>query len=194
MTQPNKRCSWVSDDPLYITYHDEEWGVPLRDEQRMFEFLTLETFQSGLSWITILKKRENFRAAFDGFDAEKIAQYGDLEKERLLNDLGIIRNKRKVDAAIANAQATLTLRREAQGLSAYFWSFINDTPLQNAWARHEDVPAQTALSTKIAKDMKKRGFKHVGPTVIYAHMQATGMVNDHTTDCFRYAEIKALSA
>ena len=181
-----KRCFWVSDDPLYIAYHDKEWGVPVYDDDTLFEFLILETFQAGLSWITILKKRENFREAFDQFDYKKIATYNDDKFQELLNNAGIIRNKLKIKATITNAQAFMKVQEEFGSFSNYIWGFCNGKPIKNSFKSKEDVPATTELSDKISKDLKKRGFKFVGSTVIYAHMQATGMVNDHTVDCFRY--------
>lgn len=184
-----KRCEWPKDDELYQRYHDEEWGVPLRNEDKLFEFLILETFQAGLSWITILRKRENFRLAFDQFDYKKIAKYGDKEFERLVNDAGIIRNKAKIRATIANANAFKEVQKEFGSFSKYIWGFVDGKPIQNEFEGMGDIPAKTELAETISKDLKKRGFKFVGPTVIYAHMQATGMVNDHTKDCFRYKEV-----
>lgn len=184
-----KRCFWVSDDPLYIEYHDKEWGVPVYEDDRLFEFLILETFQAGLSWITVLKKRENFREAFDGFDYKKIANYGEDKYEELLQNAGIIRNKLKIKATITNAQAFMRVQEEFGSFSKYIWEFVNGKPIKNSFSKREEVPATTELSDTISKDLKKRGFKFVGSTVIYAHMQATGMVNDHTTDCFRYNEV-----
>ncbi|MEQ3498555.1 DNA-3-methyladenine glycosylase I [Tenacibaculum sp. SSH1-16] len=184
-----KRCFWVSDDPLYIEYHDNEWGVPVYDDDKLFEFLILETFQAGLSWITVLKKRENFRKAFDNFDYKKIAKYSEDKYEELLQDNGIIRNKLKIKATITNAQAFMKVQEEFGAFSKYIWDFTNGKPIVNKFEKKEEVPATTALSDVISKDLKKRGFKFVGSTVIYAHMQATGMVNDHTTDCFRYHEV-----
>ena len=172
-----------------MAYHDTEWGVPMRDEDRMFEFLSLEGFQAGLSWITILRKRENFRRAFDGFDAEKVARYTDADQVRLLADAGIVRNKAKCLAAVNNARATLALREEGPGLAGYLWSFVDGQPIVNRYAHIADVPAHTPLAETISKDMKKRGFRFVGPTVIYAHMQAVGMVNDHLIDCDRHGEV-----
>ncbi|WP_271406723.1 DNA-3-methyladenine glycosylase I [Tenacibaculum soleae] len=183
------RCFWVSDDPLYVAYHDKEWGVPVYDDKTLFEFLILETFQAGLSWITILKKRENFRKAFDNFDCNKVANYKEDKYEELLMDAGIIRNKLKIKSAISNAQLFIGVQEEFGSFSKFFWSYTNEKPIVNHFNKREDVPATTALSDKISKDLKKRGFKFVGSTVIYAYMQATGMVNDHTTDCFRYNEI-----
>ena len=183
------RCAWVTDDPLYLRYHDEEWGMPLFDEDKVFEFLLLESFQAGLSWLTILKKREHFRVAFDDFDAEKIAAYDSAKISRLLNDPGIVRNKLKVNAAVANAQNVLKLREEGSGLSGFLWNYVESKPLQPERQSATDVPATTELSDTISKDLKKRGFKFVGSTIIYAFMQATGMVNDHTRDCFRWLEL-----
>lgn len=185
-----KRCSWAGKDPLYIEYHDTEWGVPLYDEDRLFEFLILETFQAGLSWITILRKRENFREAFDNFDYKKIAKYGDDKYNELLQNAGIIRNKLKIKATISNAVAYMEIQKEFGSFSDYIWSFTNGKPIVNSWKSENEVPPNTELSDTISKDLKKRGFKFVGSTVIYAHMQATGMVNDHTADCFRYDECK----
>jgi len=184
-----QRCFWVGNDPLYIEYHDTEWGVPVYDDDKLFEFLILETFQAGLSWITVLKKRENFRKAFDNFDYKKIAKYSEDKYEELLQDTGIIRNKLKIKATITNAQAFMKVQEEFGAFSKYIWDFINGKPIVNKFEKKEEVPATTALSDVISKDLKKRGFKFVGSTVIYAHMQATGMVNDHTTDCFRYHEV-----
>ncbi|MFE8423396.1 DNA-3-methyladenine glycosylase I [Tenacibaculum sp. ZH5_bin.1] len=184
-----KRCFWVSDDPLYIEYHDNEWGVPVYNDDKLFEFLILETFQAGLSWITVLKKRENFRKAFDNFDYKKIAKYSEDKYEELLQDAGIIRNKLKIKATITNAQAFMKVQEEFGTFSKYIWAFTNGQPIVNKFEKREEVPATTELSDAISKDLKKRGFKFVGSTVIYAHMQATGMVNDHTTDCFRYHEV-----
>jgi len=183
------RCAWVGDDPHYRVYHDTEWGVPLHDERALFEFLILEGAQAGLSWLTILKKREGYRRAFDNFDAERIARYGQADVARLLGDPGIVRNRLKVAAAIGNARATLAVREEFGGLDAYFWHFVDGRPIVNTWRRISEVPAGTPLSDAISKDMQKRGFKFVGSTIIYAHMQATGMVNDHTVDCFRHGPL-----
>jgi len=184
-----KRCDWVGENPLYIAYHDTEWGVPVYDDAKLFEFLVLETFQAGLSWITILNKRENFRKAFDNFDYHKIADYDEKKQESLRQDVGIIRNKLKIKATITNAQAFIQVQKEFGSFSKYIWSFVDGKPLINKWKKNKDVPANTKLSDLISKDLKKRGFKFVGSTIVYAHMQATGMVNDHTTDCFRYNEV-----
>jgi DNA-3-methyladenine glycosylase I len=183
------RCEWAGKDPLYIKYHDKEWGVPLYDDKRLFEFLILETFQAGLSWITILKKRENFRKAFDGFNYQIISRYGEKELTRLLNDSGIVRNRLKILATIANAKAFIEIQNEFGSFSKYIWSFTDGVPIINSHNSISDLPAKTALSDKISKDLKSRGFKFVGSTVIYAHMQATGMVNDHIKACFRYREL-----
>ncbi|MCB0459381.1 MAG: DNA-3-methyladenine glycosylase I [Flavobacteriaceae bacterium] len=183
------RCSWCGNDPLYVTYHDEEWGVPVYDDDKLFEFLILETFQAGLSWITVLRKRENFRKAFDNFDYKKIANYTDKKFEDLLQDEGIIRNKLKIKATITNAQAFMKVQEEFGSFSDYIWGFTNGKPIKNSLNSLKDAQATTELSDKISKDLKKRGFKFVGSTVVYAHMQATGMVNDHIVDCFRYNEV-----
>lgn len=183
------RCAWCGNDPLYMAYHDEEWGVPLRDDKALFEFLMLETFQAGLSWITILRKRENFRKAFDHFDYEKIAKYDEGDIVRLLSNEGIIRHRKKIEAAISNAIAFMEVQKEYGSFSHYMWSFVNDETLQPARGNLSEIPPKTELSDSLAKDLKKRGFKFVGSTVIYAHMQAVGMVNDHVKSCFRYAEL-----
>ena len=183
------RCGWCIGDPLYEAYHDLEWGVPVYDDATLFEFLILETFQAGLSWITILKKRENFRKAFDFFDYKKIANYGTSKFEILMNDAGIIRNKLKIKATITNAQNFMKIQEEFGSFSKYIWKFTDGKPIQNSFKNYKDNPANTPLSNTISKDLKKRGFKFVGTTVIYAHMQATGMVNDHEVGCFRYNEV-----
>ncbi|SDW49697.1 DNA-3-methyladenine glycosylase I [Lutibacter oricola] len=183
------RCAWCGNDPLYVEYHDTEWGVPVYDDAKLFEFLILETFQAGLSWITVLKKRENFREAFDNFDYKIIATYNDAKFTELINNAGIIRNKLKVKATISNALAFMEVQKEFGSFSKYIWGFVNGRPIKNKAKSLDEVPATTELSDKISKDLKKRGFKFVGSTVIYAHMQATGMVNDHVTDCFRYNEV-----
>jgi len=188
MTAPT-RCAWCSADPLYRAYHDTEWGLPLHDERALFELLTLEGAQAGLSWFTILKKREGYRRAFDDFDAERIARYTDADVARLMADAGIVRNRLKIESTITNARAALGLRESSGGLDDYFWNFVDGRPIVNAPADLSQVPASTPLSDAISKDLKKRGFRFVGSTIIYAHMQAMGMVNDHTTDCFRFAEL-----
>lgn len=183
------RCKWCVGDELYEAYHDQEWGVPVYDDEKLFEFLILETFQAGLSWITILRKRENFRKAFDKFDYKKIALYNQKKIDELLEDAGIIRNKLKVNATITNAHAFMKVQEEFGSFSTYIWGFVNGKPIKNTFKLHSELPANTAVSDAISKDLKKRGFKFVGSTVIYAHMQATGMVNDHEIDCFRYNEV-----
>jgi DNA-3-methyladenine glycosylase I len=185
-----KRCAWVSDDPLYIRYHDEEWGVPVHDDRKLFEFLVLESAQAGLSWLTILRKRENFRAAFAGFDYEKVARFGEVQVRALLKDAGIIRNELKIRAAINNAQRFIEVRKEFGTFARYMWNFVDGKPIHNRWGRPKKIPATTPLSDAIAKDLKARGFKFLGSTVIYAHMQAVGMVNDHLVGCFRYSRQK----
>lgn len=183
------RCAWCGTDPLYMEYHDTEWGVPVYDDERLFEFLILETFQAGLSWITVLRKRENFRVAFDNFDYNKIANYSEDKFEELIQNAGIIRNKLKVRATISNASAFMKIQQEFGSFSKYIWGFVDGKPIKNNCKSMVDIPATTELSDIISKDLKKRGFKFVGSTVIYAHMQATGMVNDHVEDCFRFNEI-----
>ena len=184
------RCSWANGDPLYEEYHDTEWGKPLKDDDQLFEFLILEGFQAGLSWITILRKRENFRKAFSGFDARKIAKYTQKDIDRLLQDAGIIRNRQKILAAISNAQIYLEIQKEYGSFTDYFWGFTDGKPIVNKWKEMSQIPAKTQLAETISKDMKNRGFKFVGPTIIYAHMQATGMVNDHLVSCFRWQEVQ----
>lgn len=183
------RCGWCLGDPLYEKYHDEEWGVPVYDDEKLFEFLILETFQAGLSWITILRKRENFRRAFDRFDYEKIARYGEDKVEELLQNKGIIRNKLKVRATVTNAQAFMGVQEEFGSFGRYIWGFTDGKPIKNRINDYKKAPANTRLSDQISKDLKKRGFKFVGSTVVYAHMQATGMINDHEMSCFRYDEV-----
>lgn len=180
------RCFWVSDSKSYQEYHDNEWGQPVYDDETLFEFLVLETFQAGLSWITILNKRENFRKAFNNFDYEKIAKYTESKYLSLLQDAGIIRNKLKIKSAIANAQLFMQVQEEFGSFSKFIWSYVEGKPIINKFHKREEVPATTELSDKISKDLKKRGFKFVGSTVIYAYMQAVGMVNDHTTECYKY--------
>jgi len=183
------RCGWCGNDPIYVKYHDEEWGVPVYEDTKLFEFLILETFQAGLSWITVLRKRENFRKAFDNFDYKKIAKYGDDKFDELIQDAGIIRNKLKIKATISNAIAFMEIQKEFGAFSNYIWKFTNQKPIVNNWKSKNEIPATTELSDIISKDLKKRGFKFVGSTVIYAHMQATGMINDHVVDCFRYKNV-----
>lgn len=184
-----KRCHWCGSDELYCAYHDHEWGVPLHDEQKLFEFLTLEGAQAGLSWITILRKREAYRAAFAGFDAVKVAAFGADDVERLMQDAGIVRNRRKIEAAITNAQAFLRVQEEFGSFDNYIWGFVDGRPIINRWQKPSDIPVTTPLAETISRDLKKRGFKFVGPTIVYSHMQATGMVNDHLVSCFRHGEV-----
>ncbi len=184
-----KRCDWVGPEPLYVEYHDEEWGVPARDDRHLFEMLTLEGAQAGLSWITILKKRQGYRRAFDDFEIEKVARYTDEDRARLVADAGIVRNRAKIASTIGNARAVLDLRAELGSFSDYLWGFVDGEPLQNRWSSLAELPAQTAQSQAMSKALKKRGFGFVGPTICYALMQAVGMVNDHTTDCFRFRQL-----
>ncbi|WP_446051100.1 DNA-3-methyladenine glycosylase I [Zobellia laminariae] len=184
-----QRCGWCKGDTLYEAYHDEEWGSPVKDDALLFEFLVLETFQAGLSWITILKKRENFRKAFDNFDYKKIVAYEEGKIQELLQDAGIIRNKLKVRATVSNALAFIKVQDEFGSFSNYAWGFVNETPLKNSVENYKNAPANTELSDALSKDLKKRGFKFVGSTVVYAFMQAVGMVNDHEISCFRYNEV-----
>lgn len=189
MSRQIKRCKWAGKDPLYIEYHDKQWGVPVYEDAKIFEFLLLETFQAGLSWITILRRRENFRTAFDNFDFQEIANYSDEKLEDLRKDAGIIRNRLKIKAAKSNAIAFMEVQKEFGTFSKYIWSFLDGKPIKNAFKTMSELPANTPLSDKISADLKKRGFKFVGSTIVYAHMQAMGIVNDHTTDCFRYNEV-----
>jgi len=183
------RCGWCVGDSLYEAYHDEEWGKPVYDDDTLFEFLILETFQAGLSWITVLRKRENFRKAFDNFDYKKIAKYNQKKIDKLIQDAGIIRNRLKINATITNAKAFMKIQDEFGSFSKYIWGFVDGKPIKNSFKSQNEIPANTPLSDTISKDLKKRGFKFVGSTVIYAHMQATGMVNDHEVACFRYGEV-----
>jgi DNA-3-methyladenine glycosylase I len=188
-----KRCDWCGTDPLYVEYHDTEWGVPLYDDDTLFEFLMLEGAKAGLAWITVLRKREGYRALFDGFDAEKVARYTDKKLDKLLQDPRIIRNRLKVYSARQNARAFLKVQEEVGSFSDYMWNFVDGSPVQNRWSKMKEVPASTPLSDTISKDLKKRGFNFVGSTIVYAHMQATGMVNDHLVGCHRHRECKALA-
>ena len=189
MKNNKQTCSWPKGDPLLLKYHDTEWGVPLHNDKKLFEFLILEGFQAGLSWLTILKKRENFRKVFDKFDFNKVATYGQRKINSLLKDSGIIRNKLKVESAVTNAKAFIAVRKEFGSFNTYIWKFTDNEPIHNRFAFMKEIPARTELSDVISKDLKKRGFKFVGSTIVYAHMQATGMVNDHITSCFRHKEI-----
>ena len=185
-----KRCSWVTDDPIYIKYHDREWGVPLHDDIKLFEMLILEGAQAGLSWITILKRREAYRVAYDGFDPVKIAKWNIKKFNRLLRDPGIIRNKLKIEAAIVNARAYLKVIDEFKSFDEFIWSFVDGRPIQNSWQESGQIPTAAPESDRMSKELKLRGYKFVGPTICYAFMQAVGMVNDHVIDCFRYESIK----
>jgi DNA-3-methyladenine glycosylase I len=187
-----KRCEWAQTPSIMRTYHDKEWGVPLTNDRKLFEFLILEGMQAGLSWLTVLKKRENFRKAFDRFDPKKVAHYGTDKVRSLLEDAGIIRNRLKIDAAVSNARSFLAIQEEAGSFSPWMWSLINKKPIQNHWKRMKNIPCQTQDSDRISKVLKERGFRFVGSTIIYAHMQATGMVNDHLVSCYRYPEINRL--
>lgn len=189
-----KRCTWCGSDPLYVDYHDLEWGVPVWDDQTLFEFLILEGAQAGLAWITVLRKRDGYRKLFSNFDANKVARYTDNRLDKLLTDPAIIRNRLKVYGARKNARAFLAVQEEKGSFANYMWDFLDGEPLQNQWKSMKQVPATTPLSDQISKDMKKRGFTFVGSTIIYAHMQATGMVNDHTVDCFRHRECADLAS
>jgi DNA-3-methyladenine glycosylase I len=186
---PTGRCPWCGDDPLYVAYHDTEWGVPCHDERALFEFLILEGAQAGLSWITILKKRENYRRAYHGFDPHKIARYGEKDVARLLADAGIVRNRLKVAASISNARATLELYEQGGKLGSLLWQFVDGRPRINRWRSMAEIPAITPQAEAMSKELKRRGFRFIGPTVMYAHMQATGMVNDHLVSCPRHAEV-----
>ncbi len=189
-----RRCAWVGQDPLYVRYHDEEWGIPVHDDRRHYEFMVLESAQSGLSWITILRKREGYRRAFAGFDPERVAQYGERDIERLMADASIVRNRRKITAAVDNARAMLRVQAEFGSFDSFIWSFVDGKPRKNRWGTIREVPASTAESTALAKELKRRGFGFIGPIVCYSHMQACGLVNDHTTDCFRYRAVGKASA
>jgi DNA-3-methyladenine glycosylase I len=183
------RCGWCLGDPIYEAYHDTEWGVPVKDDETLFEFLILETFQAGLSWITILRKRENFREAFDNFNYKKIASYDQKKIDSLLQDAGIVRNKLKINATITNAKAFMDIQKEFGSFSKYIWNFTDGKPIKNKVKNYKEGPSKTELSDALSQNLKKRGFKFVGSTVIYAHMQATGMVNDHEVHCFRYHQV-----
>jgi DNA-3-methyladenine glycosylase I len=187
------RCAWAGSDPLIVRYHDTEWGVPLHDDRRLFEFLVLESAQAGLSWITILRKRENYRQAFDGFDPQRVAVYDAARIEQLLGNPGIVRNRRKIEAAVRNARVFLEIQDEFGSFDAYLWRFVAGRPKINRWKTIRAVPAETPESQALSKDLIRRGCAFVGPTIGYAFMQAVGLVNDHTVDCFRYAEISKLS-
>ena len=193
MQKSVQRCQWPGEDELYVAYHDDEWGVPEYDDRALYEKLMLDGFQAGLSWITILRKRENFRKAFDNFDPEKIARYGKRERARLMKDAGIIRSNAKIDAAISGAQLWLDImEKEPGGFSELIWKYVDGKPQNNRFREMKDIPAKSEMSEKLSKDLKKRGFKFVGPVIVYAFAQAVGMVNDHVVSCYRYKEVQAL--
>lgn len=183
------RCPWCGNDELYVKYHDEEWGVPVHDERKHFEFLVLESAQAGLNWLTILKKRENYRTAYDGFEALKVSMYDEKKIAELMNNAGIIRNRRKIEASINNAKCFLEIQKEFGSFDSYIWGFVDSKPVINHWNHISEVPATSPLSDEVSKDLKKRGFKFLGSTIIYAHLQATGIINDHLTCCFRHSEV-----
>ena len=187
--RPKHRCEWCGSDPVYVAYHDDEWGVPVHDDRLLFEFLILEGAQAGLSWITILKKREGYRKAFAGFDVEKVARFTEAKLEKLLLNPAIVRNRLKVKSSVTNAQAFLKVQEEFGSFDNYIWRFVEGKPIVNRFKSMKDIPAKTDISDAMSKDLKQRGFKFVGSTICYAHMQATGMVNDHTMDCFRYTQV-----
>jgi len=188
-----KRCTWCGSEPEYVAYHDKEWGVPLSDDQRLFEMLILEGTQAGLSWLTILKKRDNYRQAFQNFDARRIARYDQGDIDRLMQNAGIIRNRLKIEAAIRNARGFLKIRETYSSFAAYLWRYVDHVPVQNLWRNPGEIPTQTKTSEQMSRDLKNLGFNFVGPTICYAFMQAVGMVNDHTIDCFRHGEIYSLA-
>lgn len=178
------RCPWCGTDPLYVLYHDEEWGKPVHDDGKHFECLTLESAQAGLSWITILRKRENYRDAYANFDVVTVASFDEMDVERLMTNSGLVRNRRKIEASINNAKRFIEIQQEFGSFDAYIWSFVDNTVIHNEWASTDDIPATTELSHQVSKDLKRRGFKFLGPTTVYAHLQATGLINDHLTSCF----------
>ncbi len=187
------RCEWCGRDPLYLSYHDDEWGVPVHDDRRLFEMLILEGMQAGLSWLTILRKREQYRRAFQGFDIERVAAYSEGEVQRLLADAGIVRNRLKIEAAIRNAQGVLDILESFGSFDSFIWRYVDRAPRQNTWKSLAELPSRTDLSDRMSRDLKKRRFNFVGPTICYAFMQAVGMVNDHTVDCFRYKEVRKIA-
>ena len=184
-----ERCAWAGDDPLYMRYHDEDWGVPVHEDRTHFEFLVLESVQAGLSWITVLRRRENYRRLYDQFDPRIVAEYGEEKIEALLGDAGIIRNRMKVESSVNNARRFLEVQEEFGSFNRYLWNFVGGKPLVNRWSEMSQIPASTELSDRVSKDLKKRGFRFIGTTIIYAHLQAVGLVNDHLVGCFRYKEI-----
>lgn len=185
-----KRCQWCGEDPLYVRYHDDEWGVPVHDDRALFEFLILEGAQAGLSWITVLRKRERYREVLEEFDVKRVARFSDAKLDELLQDPGLIRHRLKIQSARGNARAFLQVQAEHGSFDRYVWQFVDGKPVQNRWRQMHEVPAKTTVSDALSKDLAKRGFKFVGSTIIYAYMQAVGMVNDHTTDCYRHAQLK----
>lgn len=187
-----RRCPWCEHTDLERAYHDEEWGVPVFSDEKQFEFLVLESAQAGLSWLTVLRKRENYRCLYDGFDPEKVARYGEEKIQELLSDSGIIRNRKKIEASVNNAARFLEIRKEFGSFCDYLWEFAGGVPVTNAWEELSEIPASTELSVTVSRDLKKRGFRFMGPTIVYAHLQATGVVNDHLVSCFRYEEILGL--
>jgi DNA-3-methyladenine glycosylase I len=189
----NSRCEWCGSDPLYIAYHDDEWGVPVHDDRHLFEMLLLEGAQAGLNWLTILRKRENYRKAFDAFNPKKIAAYSQRDIQRLLTDSGIVRNRLKIESAIKNARGVLDIIQEFGSLSSFLWRYVNNSPQQNAWNSLSELPTRTEQSDMMSNDLKKRGFNFIGSTICYAFMQSVGMVNDHIVGCFRYAEVKKMA-
>jgi len=189
---PKTRCPWPGDDRLYVRYHDEEWGVPCHCDRKHFEFLVLESAQAGLSWLTILRRRENYREAYAGFEPEKVAEYGAEEVEVLLANAGIIRNRKKIEASIGNARHFLEIQREFGRFDDYLWAFVDGKPVVNRWKELSEIPASTELSDRVSGDLRKRGLRFIGSTIIYSHLQAVGLVNDHLTSCFRYRETKQL--
>lgn len=188
-----ERCPWPGNDDLYIRYHDDEWGVPVHDDRKHFEFLVLESAQAGLSWLTILRRRENYRTAYENFDPEIVAAFDDKKIEELMLDSGIIRNRRKIESSVNNAKAFLRIEKEFQSFDNYIWGFVGGKPVINKWKNISEIPSKTALSDAVSSDLKKRGFKFLGSTIMYAHMQATGIINDHIISCFRYEEINSVS-
>ena len=194
LPEPLTRCAWVGSEPLYVSYHDEEWGVQVHDDRLLFEFLVLEGAQAGLSWLTILRKREGYRRAFAGLEPAAVAAFGPADVERLLADSGIVRNRLKIGAAIDNARAFLQVQEEFGSFDAYVWGFVGGETIHNEWRTMAQIPAKTPEAERMSADLKKRGFRFVGPTICYAHMQATGMVNDHTVDCYRWAQLRGADA
>lgn len=193
MTESHTRCAWCGTDPVYVAYHDTEWGVPERDARALWEKLVLDGFQAGLSWITILKKREAFRAAFDGFDPDRVAAYDEADRARLMADAGIVRSGAKIDATIRGARIFVAMRDRGEDFAGWLWSFVDGAPIQNAWPDSAARPTQTAESVAMSKALKARGFGFCGPVIVYAFMQATGMVNDHGVECFRHAEVRGMA-